>query len=109
MDDTEQRIRERAHRLWEEEGRPEGRELDHWEQARSLVGIEANPEPDQSPNPEVEHRVNGWASPPPPPAVEPVEAIEHRAEFPDRPADKGKKKSADPARRRSRGKAAKRA
>jgi hypothetical protein len=25
-----QRIRERAYQLWEEEGRPEGRDVDHW-------------------------------------------------------------------------------
>ena len=27
------RIRERAYQLWEQEGRPEGRHLDHWLQA----------------------------------------------------------------------------
>ncbi len=27
------RIRERAYELWEQEGRPEGRHLDHWLQA----------------------------------------------------------------------------
>jgi hypothetical protein len=29
----EQRIRERAYRLWEEEGRQRGREKEHWERA----------------------------------------------------------------------------
>ncbi len=29
----EDRIRERAHRIWEEEGRPEGRHREHWERA----------------------------------------------------------------------------
>ena len=28
-----QRINERAHRLWEQEGQPTGRDLDHWVQA----------------------------------------------------------------------------
>lgn len=28
-----QRITERAHRLWEQEGQPAGRDLDHWVQA----------------------------------------------------------------------------
>lgn len=28
-------IRERAYEIWESEGRPEGREAQHWEQARS--------------------------------------------------------------------------
>jgi hypothetical protein len=32
-------IRERAYWLWEEEGRPEGRELDHWYRAsREIAG-----------------------------------------------------------------------
>jgi len=41
-DDTElqERIRAKAHQLWEEEGRPEGREMDHWDKARILVAIE---------------------------------------------------------------------
>jgi hypothetical protein len=37
MDTMEQRIRDRAHKLWEEEGRPEGRAETHWAQARALV------------------------------------------------------------------------
>jgi Protein of unknown function (DUF2934) len=41
-DDTElqERIRARAYRLWEEDGRPDGREMDHWDKARILVAIE---------------------------------------------------------------------
>ncbi len=38
MHGIEQRIRERAYLLWEEEGRPEGRELEYWERARRLIG-----------------------------------------------------------------------
>lgn len=30
---NEERIRQRAHELWESEGRPEGRHIAHWEQA----------------------------------------------------------------------------
>jgi len=40
MPSLEERIRARAHQLWEEEGRPEGRADDHWETARILVAIE---------------------------------------------------------------------
>lgn len=108
MDDTEQRIREQAHRLWEEEGRPHGREIDHWEQARFLVQSEANPEARQQPNPDVENRADGSTSPPPPEPIEPIEAIGNQGKVPDRLADQGDK-SAAPARRRSRGRAAKRA
>lgn len=42
MDDHERRVRERAHRIWEEEGRPDGRADTHWEMARELVAIEEN-------------------------------------------------------------------
>jgi len=46
MDTMEQRIRDRAHKLWEEEGRPEGRAEMHWAQARALVASEAGlPQP----------------------------------------------------------------
>jgi hypothetical protein len=40
MDDIEARIRDKAHKLWEEAGRPEGRAAEHWEEARTLVAIE---------------------------------------------------------------------
>ena len=40
MPSLEERIRARAHQLWEEEGRPQGRAADHWEKARILVAIE---------------------------------------------------------------------
>ncbi|MCH2338501.1 DUF2934 domain-containing protein [Pseudomonas sp. NPDC047963] len=30
----EQRIRERAHEIWEAKGRPDGQEHEHWTQAR---------------------------------------------------------------------------
>jgi Protein of unknown function (DUF2934) len=30
---NEQLIRARAHQIWEDEGRPEGREKEHWDQA----------------------------------------------------------------------------
>jgi Protein of unknown function (DUF2934) len=36
----ERRIRERAHRIWEEEGRPQGREAAHWELARLAIAQE---------------------------------------------------------------------
>ena len=35
MDDHDERIRKRAHEIWEEEGRPEGREYSHWLRARA--------------------------------------------------------------------------
>ena len=35
--DDKQRIRERAYELWEREGRPHGRHMDHWTQAEREV------------------------------------------------------------------------
>ena len=35
--DIEDRIRARAHQIWEEEGRPEGRDREHWERAEREV------------------------------------------------------------------------
>ena len=37
MDDHDERIRQRAHEIWEEEGRPEGREYSHWLRARADI------------------------------------------------------------------------
>ena len=33
----EQRIRERAYKIWEDEGRPEGRQEAHWELAKLAI------------------------------------------------------------------------
>jgi len=37
-DERRQRISEKAYRLWETEGQPQGRDLDHWVQAEREVG-----------------------------------------------------------------------
>jgi hypothetical protein len=36
-DEIDQRIRERAYLLWLDEGRPEGRDKQHWEIAREAI------------------------------------------------------------------------
>ncbi|BAI75850.1 hypothetical protein AZL_d00240 (plasmid) [Azospirillum sp. B510] len=36
-DDIQERIRRRAHELWEKEGRPQGRDADHWTQAEAEI------------------------------------------------------------------------
>ncbi|GAA0580085.1 DUF2934 domain-containing protein [Rhizomicrobium electricum] len=38
--EREDRIRERAHALWEEEGRPEGRREQHWQRACAEIDAE---------------------------------------------------------------------
>ncbi len=37
-----ERIRQRAYELWETQGRPEGRDLEHWEQARLEIEAEGS-------------------------------------------------------------------
>jgi Protein of unknown function (DUF2934) len=36
----EERIRERAHAIWDKEGRPEGKELEHWLRAEAEIVAE---------------------------------------------------------------------
>lgn len=55
--DREEQIRARAHQIWEEEGRPEGREQEHWNKAAqemeghqaldegAYAGAESEPQP----------------------------------------------------------------
>jgi hypothetical protein len=38
---SDDRIRERAYQIWEREGRPHGRDYDHWVQARVELVAEA--------------------------------------------------------------------
>jgi hypothetical protein len=64
----ERRIRERAYRLWEAEGRPEGRDLAHWEEARMLIAVEDG------------HR--STLRPVREPPAEPIEAVQNQGEFP---------------------------
>lgn len=39
--DREERIKARAHAIWEEEGQPESRSADHWERAEREIDSEA--------------------------------------------------------------------
>jgi hypothetical protein len=36
----EQRVRERAYRIWEREGRPDGKSVEHWMQAEAEIVAE---------------------------------------------------------------------
>ena len=40
QDSDEERIRRKAHELWEAEGQPHGRDQYHWDQAREIIAIE---------------------------------------------------------------------
>lgn len=49
--DREKQIRARAFEIWEREGRPEGREQSHWEQARREIDGESAASPAAGPLP----------------------------------------------------------
>lgn len=79
----EQRIRERAYHLWEQDGKPHGRSEEYWERARELIGMEDSAGAGELPNPMSEPdspRVTG---------VEEAEIQQNLGEFPDRFADQG--------------------
>ena len=96
MGDFEERVRERAYRLWQQEGCPEGRADVHWDQACELVAIEENQKltlkPVRSP-----HTESGEP-------VEPIQAVENVGEFPTL-TDQGEEQTV-PRRRRQVGRSA---
>jgi hypothetical protein len=96
--DREQRIRERAYALWEADGRPHGADLEYWERARELVGMEENPQAGQLPNP-VHPGEDRPASPPP---ADEAAIQENLGEFPSQLTDQGDKKPTPAPRRRKR-------
>ena len=87
MDDHEDRVRERAYRLWQQEGCPAGRESDHWEKARELVAIEENYK--LATIPVGESSDLGPTGEP----VEPILAVENAGEFPTL-TDQGEERTA---------------
>jgi len=77
-DRLEQRIRERAYRIWQREGQPDGRAATHWERAEEEIGIEVNQRFATKPNPLNEPPANRPYGEP----VEPLEAVENQGENP---------------------------
>jgi hypothetical protein len=67
-DEVEQRVRERAYKIWIDEGKPEGQADAHWEKARLIVSVE-----DSMPT---------MLKPITEPQAEPVEAYQNQGEFP---------------------------
>jgi hypothetical protein len=92
----EQKIRERAYALWEADGCPHGADLEFWERARELIGMESNPDAGQIPNPVHPGEDRPFSAPP----VEEAELQENLGEFPGRQTDQGEKKPTPTARRR---------
>ena len=60
MQDDEHRIRERAHEIWEREGRPVGREKELLERARHELGLD---KAQQASGPTISVTVGGTAGP----------------------------------------------
>ncbi|MBZ9986628.1 DUF2934 domain-containing protein [Mesorhizobium sp. BH1-1-5] len=42
-DDRHERIRQRAHEIWEQAGRPEGAHIEHWDRATAEVDAAGKP------------------------------------------------------------------
>ena len=86
LEDTPERdalIRERAYHLWDAEGRPDGRDMDFWERARELVGMQQSGNAGQLANPMAQD------GPIPGMIVEEASIQENLGEFPDRLSDQG--------------------
>jgi hypothetical protein len=74
--DLKERIQARAHQLWVNEGRPEGRAEAHWDMASELVAIEDNYNSTLLPISKA--RCIGPTGEP----VEPIEALRNQGDFP---------------------------
>ncbi|AZO08715.1 MULTISPECIES: DUF2934 domain-containing protein [unclassified Mesorhizobium] len=48
-DDRQERIRRRAHEIWEQAGRPEGSHMEHWDQATAEIDGEKQPKSKAAP------------------------------------------------------------
>ncbi len=93
------RIRERAYHLWEEDGRPEGRDMEYWERARELVGIEESAGAGLLPNP-MTHPTTLTGNEP---GVDEADIQENLGEFPDRMTDQGEWEQTPEAKHSKRG------
>jgi hypothetical protein len=74
---SEERIRERAYRLWVEEGQPQGKDAEHWERARELLALESDPEEGKEGIDEGYNKTGPWGEP-----VEQAMVLENQGEFP---------------------------
>ncbi len=80
LEDTpeiQERIRLRAYHLWEADGRPAGQDIEYWERARELIGMEDSAGAGQMP-PDRKTDV-----------VEEASIQQNLGEFPDRLSDQG--------------------
>ena len=81
--DRERRVRERAYHLWEADGKPHGHDVEFWERARELVGMEESAGSGLLPNPQ-QHPDSPRET-----GIEEAEIQENLGEFPGRLVDQG--------------------
>ncbi len=86
MTDREKRIREIAHHLWVQEGRPEGRSESHWQEAVALYEAESAQSKDANAKPPAEPNAQKPASASKPMPAEPA------GKPAEKPASSSKKK-----------------
>lgn len=94
----EQRVRERAYHLWETDGKPHGRDVEYWERARELIGMEESAGSGLLPNPQTEPRS------PRETGIEEAGIQQNLGEFPGRFTDQGEIATTPAPKRRSRAK-----
>jgi hypothetical protein len=80
----DERIRERAYELWQADGGPHGNDLEYWERARELVGMEDSQATGQLPVPSIDDPSVIMGQP-----VEEASIQSNLGEFPDRLSDQG--------------------
>jgi hypothetical protein len=73
----ERRVRERAHQIWLDEGRPDGRAEEHWARAREQISEEEGVKDTLKP-------IEG-------PDAEPLVAVESLGDLPGRLSDQGER------------------
>jgi len=81
IDDLETRIRERAHRMWLDEGRPDGHAGRHWDLAKMAIALE--------------DARGEMLKPIESPTSEPIDAWVNQGEFPTL-TDQGEQMAPDP-------------
>jgi hypothetical protein len=94
----EHRVRERAYLLWEADGKPHGHDVEYWERARELIGMEESAGSGLLPNPMAPGASQHVAG------VEEAEIQENLGEFPDRLADQGEVRPTPAPKRKGRAK-----
>lgn len=82
--------------MWEADGKPHGRDVEYWERARELIGMEESAGSGLLPNPATE------PNSPRETGIEEAEIQQNLGEFPDRLTDQGEVQVTPAPKRKSR-------